>query len=460
MRISSCHTVILALTLWVAPGLASAHAQEASGTDRTLWLTLNGAQRTRYEHLFNQFRGGRPGDDRALSLRTSLNVELRFQSFRIHTEIMDSRAYLADANTPIDASVVNPVDLLQGYLAYGLDDFIVGGADGQVRAGRFTLELRSRRLVARNRFRNTVNAHTGIDLQWSNPGSLDVRAFATLPVQRLPSASEDLEENRGERDRESFDVVFWGAFVSAPSLIGDVTLESFLFGLHERDGADRPTRDRSLITTGFGLFRAPASGEFDLDVESAIQFGTSRSTADPGNNTDLDHLALFAHLAAGFTLDAPWSPRVVAQYDYASGDGDPEDGDNGRFDALFGARRFEFGPTGIYGAIARSNIHSPGVRIEARPSSATDVFVGYHPFWLAEARDGWTTSGLQDTTGGSGSFVGHQLETRARWRVKPEHISLDVGVANLIRGRFARETPGANPGGDTTEIYAQVTLAF
>ena len=85
----------------------------------------------------------------------------------------------------------------------------------------------------------------------------------------------------------------------------------------------------------------------------------------PVDVTDLDHRAWFVHLDATRKLPGAWQPRVILRFDYASGDEDPDDGEWNRFDTLFGDRRWEFGPTGIYGALTRSNILSPGAALRA-----------------------------------------------------------------------------------------------
>ena len=97
----------------------------------------------------------------------------------------------------------------------------------------------------------------------------------------------------------------------------------------------------------------------------------------------LQHQAWYQHLDVGYTFDMPWTPRFALEYDYASGDKDPNDGKDQRFDTLFGARRFEFGPTGIYGAFARSNINTPGYRIGINPRSDVQAFLSHRAFWLA-----------------------------------------------------------------------------
>jgi hypothetical protein len=68
------------------------------------------------------------------------------------------------------------------------------------------------------------------------------------------------------------------------------------------------------------------------------------------------------HAWAGYTFNTAWLPRVSFQYDQASGDS-ANPATFTRFDTLFGARRWEFGPTSLYGAVQRSNLISPGVRL-------------------------------------------------------------------------------------------------
>ena len=110
-----------------------------------------------------------------------------------------------------------------------------------------------------------------------------------------------------------------------------------------------------------------------------------------------------------------------------------------------------------FGAMARSNLHSPGLRVEITPHAMFDAFAAYRAVWLAEAADAWTASGVRDPTGGSGDFVGHQIELVLRFRV-PGNVAVDAGFAHLFRGAFATDAPNANPGGDPTYFYVQAAF--
>lgn len=462
---SSVCRIALALLL-AALLIPLAHAGEhqpslrPASADESDWLDVTGAHRTRYEILDGQFRAGRSGGDQMLAFRTSLRLEAKFAAFSLVGEMMDSRQALADSGTPIDTTMVNAAELLQGYAALRLDGAFGDDSRSEIRIGRQTVDVGSRRLVAHNQFRNTVNAFTGMHYQWELKDSSTVRAFYVLPVTRLPSDTASLLDNDIEFDEEHFEVRFWGVHAQWPKWLLGATGEVYVFGLHEEDSPALPSRNRELYTSGLRLSRKPASTAWDFDFESAVQFGTMRNSTAATDQRDLDHVALFGHAEISYTFAGARSPRVAVLYDYASGDDSPTDDDSNRFDTLFGARRSEHGPTGIYGAFARSNIQSPGVRISVKPHAQFDWMIGYRAYWLASDTDAWTTSGLRDATGDSGSFVGQQLEARLRWDPWPGHIRMELGGAYLFAGEFIDNAPNATGQGDTAYGYAAFELTF
>ncbi len=447
--------------LWLVA--TSTHAQEApfrleTALESPAWLRFGLTHRTRYEHLFDQPRAGAPGEDAGLALRTTVRAEVGPESFSVGLELIDSRLHFTDENTPLDTSHIDPVDVLRAYVALAVPDVGLRGATLRARAGRLTMDLGSRRLVARNGFRNTINAFGGVDLEWISPARDAVRVFAVVPVNRLPATRAQLADHAIELDREVAGAILFGVWVAPRPLPGDVRTEAYALGLHERDADPLvPTRDRRIVTPGVRVFRPPGRGRVDLDLEVIGQLGVSRASLDPLDVTDLDHLALFAHAAVGYALDLSWLLRAEAMLDYASGDASPDDRAQGRFDSLFGGRRFDLGPAGLYGLLSRGNLLSPGVRVETAPHPLFDAFVVYRLVWLAEARDAWPATGLRDPSGGSGDFVGHQLEARARVRFAGS-LGVEVGYAQLFRGPFAIHAPRADVGGDPIYLYAAIDV--
>jgi hypothetical protein len=428
-------------------------------------ISLTVKHRSRYEFLNDEFRIGRSGDTDVVAFRTLIagQVDLPF-GLTAGAELEDSRAE-QNSDTFLNTTIVNSVELLQAYLEYQRPDTFGGTLTG--RGGRVTMDVGSRRFVARNRFRNTINGFTGIDLEWkdaSDRNGLVLRGFWTLPVLREPTAlrRDRLLDNDIVFDTETINVNFWGLY-AARDFDGIGRGELFLFGIHESDSNDRPTRNRQLATPGFRLYRKPVKGRFDYTIENAIQFGTSRlstSNTSPAGRKELDHFAHFHHLTLAYTFDAPWSPRVALQYDYASGDTNPTDSSNGRFDTLYGARRFDFGPTGIYGPFARSNVHTPGFRVQIRPHARLSSFFAVRGFWLAADEDFWVPAGVIDPNGNSGSYVGSQVEMRVRFDVIPENVRLEAGYAHLFAGEFIDDAPTSNDQGDSDYVYTQVLVSF
>lgn len=417
------------------------------------WLSFSGHHRTRFENVDEQYRGSRNGGDQALVFRTNVLAELNFERVKFAAEMMDSRVELADSGTPLSGSVVNPLELLQAYIEIPMNNVFAEGSKSSFKGGRITMDMGSRRLVARNRFRNTINGFTGIDWNWQSKENDKFRFFYTLPVQRLFSGSA--LDNDAKFDKEHEQVRFWGLYYSPNKLPWGDKLEVYLVGLNEEDVPNTlNTRDRDLYTPGFRLLRKPAKNKFSYQVESIFQFGESR--ASTASTTDLDHFAYFHHFEVGYSFDAIWSPQLLFQYDYASGDDDASDDENNRFDTLFGARRFDFGPTGIYGPFARSNLSTPGLRLKLKPASNINSFIALRGYWLASDNDSWTTAGISNAPGQSDNYIGTQIEARIRWDVVPKNIRIETGAAYLFAGDIM---DGAGKS-DASYFYSQAVFTF
>ncbi|MBX5463786.1 MAG: alginate export family protein [Steroidobacteraceae bacterium] len=421
--------------------------------------SFGGSYRTRYETLDGGFRARSSGSDELLVGRLLVNARFTGSRFYAGVELEDSRQRLADSGTPLGTDVVNTLEPLQGYVGMRFGDARSNGGGLDVAAGRMTIDAGSRRLVARNSFRNTINAFTGVHATWKGSAGSQIQAFYVLPLQRKPSNFESLLGNDSAPDTESGHVRFWGILAAKPGFFPGVAGEVYLYGLRSRDQAGIPVADRDIYTPGVRLYRKPATQAWDFEVEGAVQLGTSRFSTAAADTRQLQHRAGFFHGEIGFTLSARMSPRVELSYDFASGDKDPADNRNNRFDTLYGARRFDFGPTGLYGAFARGNISTPGVRLEAKPGSVSGM-LGYRAVWLASSRDQYTTGRLVDPTGESGSFLGHQIEAQVQYNVLPGNVAIEVGGAHLFHGSFLEQVPNGPAAGDTTYVYAAATVTF
>lgn len=423
------------------------------------WLSISGSYRLRYESLDNSFRANPASSDQILAGRLLIDAVADFGGVRLGTELQDSRADLHGTGTPLDESLVNPAELLRAYVGVRRPNAFLEGDCLDITAGRVAFDLGSRRLVARNRYRNTSNAFSGVRSVWTGPGRTRVESFFLLPVYRQPTDAARLAANSPAWDDETWDTRFWGVAAEQRGLAGSLTAEFYLLGLSEAQNLEREVGGRRLRTAGTRWHSEPGRGTWDFEIETALQFGRSRIPEAPAS-AELEHGAGLVHVHVGRTWSAPGSPRFALLYDFASGDRDPSDDRNDRFDSLYGARRFEFGPTSIYGPISRGNLNAPGVRFEAQPSPRLDSFAGYRALFLASSRDALPEAELQDSSGAAGRFVGGQLEARLRFSLLPGILLLEFGGAYLVHGPFLRRAPQAPGQGDTAYLYTQSVLTF
>ena len=420
-------------------------------------LTITGSMRLRYEMIQGQARTGFDEKDDLLNVRTIVGGEYRSDGFRLGAELYDSRVYGSEAGTPVTTGEVNAFELVQAYVGYEARDAFGAGTKLDLQAGRFTLNLGSRRLVAADDYRNTTSGYTGLRADLALRGGVAATFIYTLPQVRLPDDRASLDANRVKFDKESFDLQLWGGLATKKLGGSRGSVEMSYFHLGERDAPQRPTRDRSLETIGLRAYRDPAPGRFDYESETFYQFGTISSSLAP-SAAKSDVSAWFTHLEAGYSFRHPWSPRLSLEFDYASGDG--RGGDFGRFDTLFGMRRAELAPAGLYNAVGRANLLSPAIRIETIPSRRLDAFAAYRPLWLASRFDSFSTTGVRDPSGASGRFAGHQVEARLRYWLVPKRLRLEWSGLFLGKGRFLRNAPNAPAGGNTLYNSFNATISF
>jgi len=459
--------------LWQAAGLAAfllasgpLLAAQPAGTG--LPVDIFGEYRLRHEGYSQPIGIPQEAYDEVLVSRLLLGVRVGGPGLHALGELLDSRTFLDTAGTPIGTDDVNAVEPLQLQLGWDGTDVLAGGDTLALKAGRMTIDAGSRRLVARNRFRNTINGFTGIHAEWyrdrerkewfGNRGH-GVQAFLVMPIDRLPNDRGLLAEDSAAFDAERTSIVLGGLRL-IHDLPAGLFAETYLYRLWEQDAEDAPTRDRRLYTPGLRLLRKPQPGHVDFEIEAVAQLGHSRATAGERDRRDLIHRAGLVHVAFGYTPERLPTLRTFSVFDYATGDGDPNDGVNERFDSLYGARRFDFGPTGIYGLLARSNLISPGLFTDWRVTPETRVMVSWRANWLAAERDSLGFIGLRDRTGRAGSFFGHQIEVMGSHFVIPKQLELESGVTFVTQGEFLRNVRGATEKPLSVYTYLQATLFF
>ena len=422
------------LTGFVCLVLAAAAYSEPeakSTAKKPSWLQLSFEQRTRFETLTNPFRFKESGTERFSPLRTRLKLELgeAGKPVRFLVEFQDSRGFLDNRDLFSTSSHVNKNDFLQLQIQLNSKNFLRRKLESSLIAGRFTVDLGKRRLVARNGMRNTTNAFDGVLWSLAGDSKWKVQTFFTSPVIIDPE----------KLDSGSFNRYFWGIYFES-SHFKRFRTETYYFGLRENN---RTSTQRRHSTIGLRVYKKPAAGKVDFEVESAWQFGSTKAQ---------DHFSHLQHGEVGFSFNSRWNPRLSSQFDYAEGDDSPQDKHSRRFNTLYGARSFEYTPTGIFGPFYRSNLSSPGVRVVFNPVKTLEFTVSQRAFWLARAKDAWVGSGLLDSSGKSGLSLGQNLETCIRWRPRSFFL-LEAGYSRFFKGSYLDRVSGSPRTGDSNYFY-------
>jgi len=420
-------------------------------------LHVSGAVRLRYEAIDGQARTGFNRSDDLVNLRTNVLAEYRHANLRAGVEVYDSRVWGDDSGTPVSTGEVNALEPVQAYVAADFADALGKGSNLALSAGRMTLNMGSRRLVAADDYRNTTSGYTGVRAQISAQGGWKADLAYMLPQYRLPDDSVGIRSARVKLDRESRDAVLWGGTLSKAAAIGPALAELSYFRFEERDSPRLATRNRSLDTFGGRLLSDPRAGGMDFEAEAFYQSGNVNASLSPVAPR-LDVSAGFLHLEAGYTFKHEWKPHLAAEFDLATGD--KSGGKYARFDTLFGMRRADLAPSGLYNAVGRANILAQGFRLEATPSKNLDWFVAYRALWLASDEDSFSTTGVRDPSGESGSFAGHQIEGRVRYWIVPSRLRFEFDGVMLAKGQFLRDAPNATPGRNTVYGSLNLTASF
>lgn len=400
------------------------------------WLDVGLDYRFRYEYRDDDIRRAQAGLDQPLLHRTRAYLAIHdiLDPFRFAVEMQDSRRYHGDY--PRDTRDVNEFELIrlygELYFAEALGRDSLGNARPlSLRYGIHNFEFLDRRLIGNNQWRNTANTFQGFQAalgQEKNDWQLDL-----LAVQPLL------------RDKYRWDQPVEQQWMYA--LIGHwrrwsdvVTFEPFYLALNQ--SAHDAVPERLVHSPGLRAYGVvPGTG---LDFDMSVIYQTGRSG-------DRDMQACGGVFEIGHTWkDHPWRPRLSGFYGYASGDRDPNDGEDNRFERFFGFGR----PWSANDYIQFENISTPKLRMEATPSKAFRFDFGYSWYWLASDTDRFAGTGQADRTGKSGNFVGHEFDIRFRCQMN-RHVEAILGYAHFMPGGQVESTLR---GGDTDFAYLEISV--
>jgi hypothetical protein len=363
-------------------------------------FTLSAEERGRAEFIRGLgFTPGRDNDYYLHRLRLNLSLD-PVPWLRFYFQGQDSRA--PSYRMPVPDNVANTFDLRQGYVELGRTD----KGPWDLRLGRQELIFGEERLVGASNWGNVGRAFDGARLTWRRPRArLDW--FATTLVVPL----------NGHFDRPRLnDARLYGMYGAFENWLPKSVVEPFF--LIKTDN-----RTHISVYTGGARLNGKLPRRLDYDLELALQSGRAGAV----------------HGRLGYTLSKdPLSPRLLAEYNYATGHGR-----YGTFDQLYPTNHNKYGTADV---IAWRNIHDLMAGSEWKPLRHWKLNLDYHSFWLATRNDAlYTEAGAAfvRNPAASSSHVGDEVDFQALWRATTK-LQLGFGVGHLFPGRFLKDsTPGA-----------------
>jgi hypothetical protein len=385
------------------------------------WLRLSGEERIRMEGYDNlSFKPGNTNNYLLQRLRLNMTIAPAWW-LKIIAQSQDSREFYKGgvAAPPYQ----DTWDLRQAYAEIG--DMEKGFF--ALRVGRQEINLGDERLVGSSNWTNNARSFDAARLRLHHSKyRLDVFA-ASVVVVKVGQVGAVTPGNN-----------IYGLYGGLDRVIPNATIEPYLFW-----------RSQSDVKAQLG-----GIGTYDMKVPGIRWVGTLPAHFD--YNTDLaferggllrDSISAWAgHWALGYKVPVvPLSPRIGAEFNYASGSASAKLGDRNTFDQLYATAHDKYG---LGDQVGWKNIEHLRVGPEVNIRPRWSLSARYSDYWLANAHDAlYNTSNAvvaQMANGTAGRWVGQEIDLVSAIKVS-KITTIGGGVSHIFPGTFLRlSTPGAS----------------
>ncbi len=328
-----------------------------------------------------------------------------------------------------------------------------------LKVGRQILSYGDERLVGAFDWNNFGRTFDAVKLTYKTKG-FTIDAFTSTPVviTRNNFNQSDLfngtESNRG--------LVFSGLYATLDELsFGSVDLYSLFVneprgntanvqGLVSTTGVN--ARHSDFVTLGTRIKGDPKKLHgLEFQGEFAYQVGDVRG---------LNLNAFAANVGVGYNFDLPMKPRIYAEYNFASGDGNSADGNVGTFQNLFPTNHKFYG---IMDVFAWQNLHNAMLSFKVTPVKNVTAQVDYNAFWLADTNDVWYRANgltavrpLNARSRAASDYVGSEVDFIVTWNAC-KYVQVQGGYSHFFAGDYLKSTGFHS---DADFGYVQATITF
>lgn len=372
-------------------------------------------------------------------IRTRVHADLWFQDrVRLFAEFIDARSF--NSELPPLGIERNHTDMLNLFTDIKLSSINQGPV--YLRVGRQELLYGSQRLISTLDWANTRRTFQGVKAFWRTP-SWDIDAFWVRPMRT----------EKGNFDNWDTQQNFYGLWASHRPKPGHL-IDLYYLSLDNNRNVSAANILQGNVLQGDSIVHTLGGrlvGNFDrflYELEGMYQFG---------QRSNLDVSAFSVATGVGYRIPLPMNPQIWARYDFASGDGNPQDGNSNTFNHLFPFGHYYLG---FMDRIGRQNIHDLNAQFTLHPQPWFTFISQYHRYYLANNRDFLYNAGgaatLRDPTGQSGSHVGDEIDFRVNFHLS-RHQDVLVGYSKFFSGKFLENQ---RPGVNADLFYVQYNMRF
>ena len=429
-------------------------------------LVFDIQERIRWEVRDNNFDFNRGvnavTDDGWLLQRIRIGMMLKpVPWLKIYGQAQDSREFFSGRPLIPGASGAegdDSFDLRQAYV--DISDF--SKCPWGLKVGRQILSYGDERLVGAFDWNNFGRTFDAAKLTYKTKGfTMDVFTSTPVVITSKNYNQSDLF-NGTETNR---DLVFSGVYGTFDSLpFGTLDLYSLFINEPRGNTSNAQGTLAAPVTTGslknhsdFVTLGTRVKGDpkklngLEFQGEFAYQVGDVRG---------LSLNAFAANVGAGYNFDLPMKPRIYAEYNYASGDGNSADKNLGTFQNLFPTNHKFYG---IMDVFAWQNLHNAMLSFKVTPVKNVTAQVDYNAFWLADTNDVWYRANgltavrpLNATSRKASDYCGSEVDFIVTWNAC-KYVQIQGGYSHFFAGDYLKSTGFHS---DADFGYVQATITF
>lgn len=417
------------------------------------WLQLGLYTRTRAEWRHNDIRRTDTySNDYPILFKSRAYVGILniLDPLRGAVELGDSRKN--NGLYPKDNRDVNTTDIIQAYAELYFDKILPKDDLGNkrptfLRYGRMAMEMTDRRLIAINQWRNTTNNFRGFRMQiGQDKNDYQIDFLLLNPILR------DINDYDKPDKNQEFRVIIghWRKWSKV------ITLEPFYMALKQNASINNGNKPRNIQGLGLRLYGFIKNTGLNYDVSGMYQFGEDNHKTQKAYSFTTE---------IGYTFKkVVYKPRISAFIGYASGDKNPNDNENNRFERFFGFAR----PWSADDYIIMENIIAPKIRLELQSkikNTLVKLDTGYNFYWLASQTDRFNnllggSTNNRDLLGESGSFLGHNFDCRIRFNLLT-YLETNIGYSHFTTEEFVQNrqiNQNGNFADNSDFLYLELTF--